>query len=44
MMTLMQNPSHPGKVLVVLCLEALGMCAIELARRVHCRARASSDW
>ena len=35
MMTLMQNPSHPDEVLVELCLEALGMSAIELARRVH---------
>ena len=35
MMTLMQNPSHPGEVLVELCLEALGMSAIELARRAH---------
>jgi addiction module HigA family antidote len=35
MITLMQNPSHPGEVLVELHLEALGMNAIELARRVH---------
>ena len=34
-MTLMQNPSHPDEVLVELCLEALGMSATELARRVH---------
>ena len=34
-MTLMQNPSHPGRVLVELYLEALGMSAIELARRVR---------
>ena len=34
-MTLMQNPSHPGEVLVELHLEALGMSAIELARWVH---------
>ena len=35
MMTLMQNPSHPGEVLVELYLEPLGMSAIELARRLH---------
>ena len=35
MMKLMQNPSHPGEVLVELYLEPLGMSAIELARRVH---------
>ena len=35
MMTLMQNPSHPGEVLVELYLEPLGMSAIELARRVR---------
>ena len=34
-MTLMQNPSHPGEVLVALYLDPLGMSAIELARRVH---------
>ena len=34
-MTLMQNPSHPGEVLVELYLEPLGMSAIELARRLH---------
>ena len=34
-MTLMQNPSHPGEVLVQLYLEPLGMSAIELARRLH---------
>ena len=35
MMTLMQNPSHPGEVLVELYLEPLGMSAIELARRLN---------
>ena len=34
-MTLMQNPSHPGEVLVELYLEPLGMSVIELARRLH---------
>ena len=34
-MTLMQNPSHPGEVLVELYPEALGMSAIKLARRLH---------
>ena len=34
-MTLMENPSHPGEVLVELYLEPLGMGAIELARRLH---------
>jgi len=34
-MTLMQNPSHPGEVLVEFYLEPLGMSAIELARRLH---------
>ena len=34
-MTLMQNPSHPGEVLVELYLEPLGMSTIELARRLH---------
>ena len=35
MMTLMQNPSHPGRVLVELYLQPLGMSAMELARRAH---------
>ena len=34
-MTLMQNPSHPGEVLVELYLEPLGMSASGLARRLH---------
>ena len=34
-MTLVQNPSHPGEVLVELYLEPLGMSAIELARRLR---------
>ena len=34
-MTRMQNPSHPGEVLVELYLELLGIGAIELARRLH---------
>ena len=34
-MTLMQDSSHPGEVLVELYLEPLGMSAIKLARRLH---------
>ena len=34
-MTLMENPSHPGEVLVELYLEPLGMSAITLARRLN---------
>ena len=34
-MTLMQNPSHPGEVLVELYLEPPGMSASGLARRLH---------
>jgi len=34
-MTLMQNPSHPGEVLVELYLEPLGMSAIALAKRLN---------
>ncbi len=33
-MTLMEDPSHPGEVLVELYLEPLGMSAIALARRL----------
>ncbi len=33
-MTLMENPSHPGEVLVELYLEPLGMSAITLAQRL----------
>ena len=35
MMTLMQNPSHPGEVLAKLYLEPLGMSVIALAKRLH---------
>ena len=34
-MTLMENPSYPGEVLVELYLEPLGMSAITLARRLN---------
>ena len=34
-MTVMENPSHPGEVLVELYLEPLGMSAITLARRLN---------
>ncbi len=34
-MTLMENPSHPGEVLVELYLDPLGMSAITLARRLN---------
>ena len=34
-MTLMENPSYPGEVLVGLYLEPLGMSAITLARRLN---------
>ena len=34
-MTLMENPSHPGEVLVELYLEPLGMSAIALAQRLN---------
>ena len=34
-MTLMQNPSHPGEVLVQLYLDPLGMSAIALAKRLN---------
>ena len=33
-MTLMEDPSHPGEVLVELYLEPLGMSAIALAQRL----------
>ena len=33
-MTLMEDPSHPGEVLVELYLEPLGMSAIALAGRL----------
>ena len=33
-MTLIENPCHPGEVLVELYLEPLGMSAIALARRL----------
>ena len=38
-MTLMEDPSHPGEVLVELYLEPLGMSAIALARRLKVRTR-----
>ncbi len=34
-MTLLQNPSHPGEVLVELYLEPLGMSALALAKRLN---------
>lgn len=34
-MTMLQDPSHPGKVLKELYLEPLGMSAIALARELH---------
>ena len=34
-MTLLQNPSHPGEVLVALYLEPLGMSAPALAKRLN---------
>ena len=34
-MTLIQNPSHPGEVLVQLYLDPLGMSAIALAKRLN---------
>ena len=34
-MTLIENPSHPGEVLVELYLEPLGMSAIALAQRLN---------
>lgn len=34
-MTLLENPSHPGEVLVELYLEPLGLSAITLARRLN---------
>ncbi len=34
-MTLIENPSHPGEVLVDLYLDPLGMSAITLARRLN---------
>ena len=34
-MTLLENPSHPGEVLVALYLEPLGMSALALAKRLN---------
>ena len=34
-MTLLENPSHPGEVLVELYLEPLGMSALALAKRLN---------
>ena len=34
-MTLIENPSHPGEVLVELYLDPLGMSPITLARRLN---------
>ena len=34
-MTVIQNPSHPGEVLVQLYLDPLGMSAIALAKRLN---------
>ena len=33
-MTLMEDPSHPGEVLAELCLEPLGMSAIDSQLRM----------
>ena len=34
-MTLLENPSHPGEVLVALYLEPLGMSKLALAKRLN---------
>ena len=34
-MTLLENPSHPGEVLVALYLEPLGMSTLALAKRLN---------